>query len=127
MARKLLISLDDTQEKRLLDLVHSYRSSGFRVSFSDVLRQGLNCLFVQEQFPFASSGRADSIKSLGARLAVSEYNQEMGFAVASVSLFGPPISKNAPVSSPIPQAVPAPDVTVAKIPDPSHPMSTFPH
>jgi len=67
MARKLLISLDDNQEKRLLDLVRSYRSSGCRVSFSDVLRQGLNCLFIQSQFPFASSGRSDSIKSQGAR------------------------------------------------------------
>ena len=67
MARKLLISLDDNQEKRLLDLVRSYGLAGHRVSFSDVLRQGLNCLFIQEQFPFASVGRSDSIKSHGAR------------------------------------------------------------
>jgi hypothetical protein len=57
--------------------------------------------------------------------AVLEYNREMGFAVAAVSLFGPPSSKSAPASSGIPVDS-SPEVVVKRITDPSHPMSTLP-
>lgn len=52
MARKVLLSLDDLSEKRLLDLVDSYVSTGIKVTFSDVLRQGLFCLSRQQTLPF---------------------------------------------------------------------------
>jgi len=57
--------------------------------------------------------------------AVVEYNREMGFVVAAVSVFGPPVSKSAPASSGIP-AVSSPEVIVSKASEPSHPISTFP-
>lgn len=67
MARKILLSLDDVQEKRLLDLVASYRSKGTRVTFSDVLRQGLFCLPVQLSFPSLNELRCSEIGGSHAR------------------------------------------------------------
>lgn len=45
--RKILLSLSTTEEKRLQDLVKSYRLSGRKVTMSDVLRQALFSLPTQ--------------------------------------------------------------------------------
>jgi len=46
-SKKILLTLSKSEEKRLLELVDSYRSSGRKVTMSDVLRRGLFTLPVQ--------------------------------------------------------------------------------